>query len=48
ARLLAAVAATSGDARDQARDALLELFAMVGDDDPRVLAGRRQLANALF
>jgi putative thioredoxin len=48
ARLLAAVRATTGDERDQARDALLELFAIVGDDDPVVLSGRRQLSNALF
>ncbi len=47
-RLLAAVRATSGSERDQARDALLALFAIVGDDDPLVLAGRRQLSNALF
>ena len=48
ARLLSAVTATSGSDRDQARDALLELFSIVGDDDPLVLAGRRQLSNALF
>jgi putative thioredoxin len=48
ARLLAAVRATTGNERDQARDALLELFAIVGDDDPVVLSGRRQLSNALF
>ena len=47
-RLLGAVVLTSGSERDQARDALVELFAMVGDEDPLVLAGRRALANALF
>ena len=32
----------------KARDHLLGLFAAVGNDDPRVLAGRRNLASALF
>ena len=35
-------------ARPQARLHLLELFAVVGNEDPRVLAGRRDLASALF
>ena len=39
---------TSGDDRDQARTHLLGLFAAVGNDDPRVLKGRQNLANALF
>ena len=34
--------------RAKARDHLLGLFAAVGNDDPRVLAGRRNLASALF
>lgn len=34
--------------RSRARDHLLGLFAAVGNDDPRVLAGRRNLASALF
>ena len=34
--------------REKARDHLLGLFAAVGNDDPRVLAGRRNLASALF
>ena len=34
--------------RTSARDHLLGLFAAVGNDDERVLAGRRNLASALF
>ena len=48
ARLLDLVRRTSGEERTQARLHLLELFAVVGNDDPRVLAGRRDLASALF
>jgi putative thioredoxin len=47
-RLLELVRRTSGDDRNSARLHLLELFAVVGNDDPRVLAGRRDLASALF
>ena len=47
-RLVNLVARTSGAERAQARDHLLGLFAAVGNDDPRVLAGRRNLASALF
>jgi putative thioredoxin len=47
-RLLDLVRRTSGDERDAARLHLLELFAVVGNDDPRVLTGRRNLASALF
>ena len=39
---------TSGDDRDRAREHLLELFGAVGNDDPRVLKGRQNLASALF
>jgi putative thioredoxin len=48
ARLLDLVRRTSGDDRNRTRVHLLELFAVVGNDDPRVLAGRRDLASALF
>ncbi len=48
ARLLDLVRRTAGDERTAARVHLLELFAVVGNDDPRVLAGRRDLASALF
>jgi len=48
ARLVETVRRTSGDERTAARDHLVELFDVVGLDDPRVLAARRALANALF
>ena len=47
-RLLDVVRRTSGEDRDQARRHLVELFAVVGDSDPRVGAARRQLTAALF
>ncbi len=47
-RLVAVVRSTVGDERTAARTHLLELFALVGDDDPRVIKGRTALANALF
>ncbi|HNL51058.1 MAG TPA: tetratricopeptide repeat protein [Actinomycetota bacterium] len=47
-RLLAVVRATSGDEKAAARDAVLDLFTLVGDGDPAVIAARTKLANALF
>jgi putative thioredoxin len=47
-RLIELVRATSGDEREQARAHLVELFEVIGDDDPRVLTARRALASALF
>jgi putative thioredoxin len=47
-RLVDLVRRTSGAERDQARQHLLGLFAAVGNEDPRVLRGRQQLASALF
>lgn len=47
-RLVSLVARTSDADRTRARDHLLGLFAAVGNDDGRVLAGRRNLASALF
>ncbi len=47
-RLLAVIRATSGEDRDTARAGLLELFALVGDDDPLVVASRKKLTAALF
>jgi putative thioredoxin len=47
-RLVELVRRTSGAERDKARTHLLGLFAAVGNDDPRVLRGRQQLASALF
>ncbi len=47
-RLVELVRRTTGDDRDQARLHLLDLFAAVGNEDPRVLKGRQGLASALF
>ncbi len=47
-RLVALVRRTAGDERNQAREHLVELFAAVGNDDPRVMRGRQNLASALF
>lgn len=47
-RLLDLVRRTAGDDRDRAREHLLGLFGAVGNDDPRVLRGRQNLASALF
>ncbi|MFJ5302047.1 tetratricopeptide repeat protein [Streptomyces sp. NPDC088350] len=47
-RLIDTVRATVGDDRDAVRLRLLELFEVVGADDPRVTAARRALARALF
>ena len=48
ARLVDLVRRAAGDDRDRAREHLLGFFAAVGNDDPRVLAGRQNLASALF
>ena len=47
-RLVELVRRTSEGDREKAREHLLGLFAAVGNDDPRVLAARRNLASALF
>ncbi|MFF5437494.1 tetratricopeptide repeat protein [Streptomyces achromogenes] len=47
-RLIDAVQRTAGDDRDAVRRRLLELFEVVGPEDPRVVAARRALARALF
>ncbi|MGY1722448.1 tetratricopeptide repeat protein [Blastococcus sp. SYSU DS0533] len=47
-RLLDVVRRTAGEDRDAARKHLVELFAVVGDADPRVASARRQLTAALF
>ncbi|XUL91167.1 tetratricopeptide repeat protein [Streptomyces galilaeus] len=47
-RLIETVRRTVGDDRDTVRMRLLELFEVVGADDPRVTAARRALARALF
>ncbi|WP_134741772.1 tetratricopeptide repeat protein [Nocardioides sp. 503] len=47
-RLVELVRRSAGDERNAAREHLLGLFAAVGNDDPRVLKGRQNLASALF
>ncbi|UXY30011.1 tetratricopeptide repeat protein [Streptomyces sp. HUAS TT20] len=47
-RLIETVARTAGDERDAVRRRLLELFELVGAEDPRVIGARRALARALF
>ncbi|WBB62978.1 tetratricopeptide repeat protein [Streptomyces sp. WMMC500] len=47
-RLVDTVARTAGEDRQAARVRLLELFEVVGGDDPRVVAGRQALARVLF
>lgn len=48
ARLIDLVRRTSGDDRERIRTRLVELFTVVGTDDPRVADARRALASALF
>lgn len=48
ARLLDVIRATSGDDRDKARARLVELFDVIGADDPLVKQARKALASALF
>lgn len=43
-----AVRRTAGDDRDAARLRLLELFEVIGPEDPRVTAARTSLARVLF
>ena len=47
-RLVELVRRSEGDARNKAREHLLGLFGAVGNDDPRVMRGRQNLASALF
>ena len=48
ARLIHAVRATSGDDRTKVKDHLINLFALVDQSDPRLVAARKELASALF
>jgi putative thioredoxin len=48
ARLTALVRSTSGDERTRVRTRLIELFELFDPADPEVIAGRRNLANALY
>ncbi|WP_228389121.1 co-chaperone YbbN [Cumulibacter manganitolerans] len=47
-RLLHIVRGTDADAKDRARERLIELFAIVGNAEPAVATARRNLASALF
>ena len=47
-RLVALVRRTTEEDRDAARTHLLMLLSVLDPEDPRVIAGRRALANALF
>ncbi|WP_306334649.1 tetratricopeptide repeat protein [Streptomyces sp. KL118A] len=47
-RLIDTVRRTAGDDRDAARVRLLELFEVVGGEDPRVTSARTALARVLF
>ncbi|MFJ9473376.1 tetratricopeptide repeat protein [Streptomyces caniferus] len=47
-RLVDAVKRSAGDDREAARLRLLELFEVIGAEDPRVTAGRTALARVLF
>ncbi|MEV7892623.1 tetratricopeptide repeat protein, partial [Streptomyces cyaneofuscatus] len=47
-RLVEAVRRNAGDDRNTARLRLLELFEVIGPDDPRVTAARTALARVLF
>ncbi|MCA1825302.1 MAG: tetratricopeptide repeat protein [Frankia sp.] len=46
--LLEVVRTSTDDARDQARQRLIELFEQFPADDARVLRARRDLASALY
>ncbi|MEX2563196.1 MAG: thioredoxin [Nitriliruptoraceae bacterium] len=46
--LLLSMIEEGGDTRDAAREQLLALFVVLGDDDPRVGEARRRLAAALY
>jgi putative thioredoxin len=47
-RLVDTVGRTAGEDRDTARLRLLELFEVIGPEDPRVIAARTALARVLF
>jgi len=48
ARVLGTVRGSSGPQREQARLRLVELFNVIGNDDPRVTAARKELGKALY
>jgi putative thioredoxin len=48
ARLIGLIKRTAGDERTRVRTRLIELFELFDPTDPEVIAGRRNLANALY
>jgi putative thioredoxin len=48
AGVVALIGRTAGDDRDRSRQHLVGLFDVLSPEDPRLAAGRRALANALF
>jgi putative thioredoxin len=48
ARLLATIRSTTGPDRERTRLRLVELFNVVGNEDPRVTAARKDLTRALY
>ncbi|MDT7761009.1 MAG: putative thioredoxin [Mycobacterium sp.] len=48
ARLIGLIKRTAGDERTKVRTRLIELFELFDPSDPQVIAGRRNLANALY
>jgi putative thioredoxin len=47
-RLVETVKRTAGEDRERARVRLLELFEVIGAEDPRVVTARSALARVLF
>ncbi|MCW2747228.1 MAG: co-chaperone YbbN [Nocardioidaceae bacterium] len=47
-RLITTIKTVFGDDRERVRQRLIELFSIVGSDDPRVALARRKLATALY
>jgi putative thioredoxin len=47
-RLIDVIRSTAGPERERVRVRLVELFEVVGAEDPRVPAARRALASALY
>jgi putative thioredoxin len=48
ARLLGTIRSTSGPQREMARLRLVELFNVIGNEDPRVTGARKELSKALY
>jgi len=47
-RLIDALRTTAGPDRERVRQRLVDLFEVIGGDDPRVVAARRAMASALY